>query len=479
MRVDLNDLRLALPSMTEEQIYNEVNALAVGYWEFAQQTSLYGRAYGVLDDAFVGPEWTVQNAREPDYVLNVCMRNALWRSLLRIQKETESHMGFNFSERYHEEELMYRRTYRMQTEWPGVEALQVKQSWAAVEGLSGIVINPFYLSGIAHTGAQILLPIADVPNFYDVFLVNTGSYSRLALDETLGLLGTKSGDSWVIPINTTKTPLQQNVTVDVLHRQYVRVVVTPPETVPNGYEIHPVYSGTNQIIPQARPLEILDNGDYRYTFFVHSLIDPSFAQRTVYWNHAETYKLAATIDFKYRFEEPAYVKFIWKEGNETKEFQFDPSLSADVTQNFLKLDLTMQHNGVFTLYIDDGLYRAVRNKADLWYKDVPETAKIVLNYKTNPSLLRPVYKDQIASIIRAIVYRVAASLPMTDCDCETSTGFIANAQKSYVKQTENTYTGSRSVEFKYGEEHGNVLYRQTLANATAYSKPTNLAARGW
>lgn len=482
MQVNHNNF---LPQLPEAVIWDAINDLSISYLQFAHKSSLYARAYGMINDSQFG----LRDEHGSDWrelVLNDCMRNALYDLLYSVQQLTEQRLGFNLTEQFHVEEIVWPRDAKLQLKWPGIEAAELEQNWYTISNYGPFDLEPYVIKIaplVVDDDVNNTLRIAWVDselvrNPDDVILRRADDDGALTLNKVHARYAKRVDKFWEIPIDDKIVSINDS-DVSVQHRQFVILTVLAADVsaLPAGGTVHPVYAGTNQIIPLAQPVKILDDGKLQYVFYAYTLIDPAFSLETVFWNRAEFYKLFEQIEFKYAVSEAAYVEFIWGEGDEETIYRFDPDLPATPVLPRLHLLIANQEKSILNLYINDQLFCTLDQAQSIWTTCVsdkrlkmPENLRLRVHYKTNPNLLNGRYKGQLADANRAILNRTAARLPLEECGCKMDIGFIAEQQKQYGTIIRNPITGIEISKVRFGQRHGEILYTDFLDNAIGYSR---------
>lgn len=262
------------------------------------------------------------------------------------------------------------------------------------------------------------------------------------------------GNNWEIPIDTKLSGFDPGAPVHLQHRKHLILDVDPPVSPPAGATLHPVYPGTNQIIAQAKSPQVLGNGKTRYTFFIYALVHPAFRFETVDLVKGEFYKLYPEISIKALSENAQQAQIVWVKGGTEK--------TVDVT-----LKPVLGQDGVFHVVLDD---EVVCDPCSIWAdlgcceQDTPETIKLRFWYKTSPARLDEIYQRQIPAVRQAICHRVAAELPIMDCGCKVTAGFIFENQRRYDRITMKPYQGFEMRSSEFTDLFGRLRYETMLAN---------------
>jgi hypothetical protein len=400
-----------------------------------------------------------------DISINDCLRNNLWRKLHEVLVETEVRIGYNLAASYHYEEVVFPEFGKGKTRWPGVSLFNVRPTWTAITGY-----GPFSISTLAVEDATVNNPgsqpivLADASIFenpLDIQMRN-GDTGNTYLPLALSGYPKRVGNNWEIPIDVKRSAFDPLAPVDLQHRKHLILDVDPPAagSVPAAATVHPVYPGTNQVIPQAKPARVLGNGKTRYTFYIYALVHPAFRFETVNLERGEFYKLYPEIEFKALSETSVQAEVIWTKGGTSKTINVTllPAFTED---------------GVFHIVFEnkvilDPMEMWVTMKCDDQY--TPESLKLRYWYKTDPTKLDEKYSRQVPALRTAICHRVAAELPILDCGCRVGAGFIFENQKRYDEISMKGYTGVEVRSSKFSDTFGRLRYEEILASQLFYSQ---------
>lgn len=436
--------------MTDSEVYMAANQLPVDYFRFAEAAGYDGRIFGVRNHPDMDPE------DEHTFIVNACLRSAIWRTLFDVTQQTEKLVGYNLSPRYHMEPLQVPRSGRWQLHWPGVEAVNVRP-------LISAVLRTGTLSQFVQVDAPVTV---DSPHIYidvsrDVVQNPRDALLRSSLND--GIIPTISGsgypkrigDNWRLYVNRSVYTFDTvNEHVNVQHSKYMTVEIEAIEDV----ELTPVYPGTTQKIPLARPTEVLDDGFLRYWFYNYTLVDPAFYDEPVIdLLHNEFYKLHQTVEFRAFTETSAEVRIVSDE--ETPRAWKGEWVSIDSRLGLVELNVL----GEWVVNPNTQVEELKTTCACIPFcSGVRYTAFV--HYKTSPEYLPERARRDISALHRAILHRGAADLPMTDCGCEAESGFIAKQRETYSTSM-ITPNGLQLLKTKYGDLHGHAVYAEILDNA--------------
>lgn len=469
------NLPIFAPQLPVDMAEETANTLAISYLTLALRTSLYARLFGVLTGAEEG------STEYETFIINSCLRNAIWTALYQVQSETERQIKYNLTARYHQDEIPILDTGKYQTKWPAVAQLHIKREWSAIEDYDNLAVNPYIVENAPVVEAsfpEVRVNRTLVRNPNNVFLREDGTNRALDFITDPADYPKIDGDDWVFLIDTNKVVWTPGTQVNVQHRQYLTMTITPPVGLPAGANVEFVYPGTNQIVPQAKPYEDLAGGQRRYWFYIYTLVDPEFTERVVNLERGEFYKLYTHLELKYwqDVDAPALVRIY--EGEKFKEYEYTPNPVDPTVQQAFFFDLVDQEHGIYHLTLNECFTEWCRSTIPDWDSHAPTSIRVVVHYKTDPVYLKDKYLYQIAEILDAMMYKVAAELPTTDCDCKVTQGFIAQNQIPYYDQYANPLTGTEIIKFRYGQLTGQIRYGETMGRVLHYSKPIRLSTKG-
>lgn len=450
-------------TITPEQVYQLINTLPVGYMGLSQQMHYWGRLFGVVTGEQNEQDWD-------NFVVNQCLRDSVWSTLRAIVDETESSLGYNLSRRFHHETIHSTQFGENLKVMPGIESVNREPTYSTVVGLETVSVSPFVLTGLTATLESskyyVLLPDNVVDNPHKVHIRRSTDMGTYAPDPTRR--PSKVGSNWKVYLDNQPTPYQGTDPISVQHTDYVYVDITPPSSLSGT--LVPVYTGTTQQIPQAKPMEILSGGQHRYWFYIYTLVDPAFYNNPVNLVNAEYYKLVPVITFKDYTEEEVFGELITicnccsDCGDTYRHYQ----VSANIVN---------ARQGVVSLVVegelfdddDDGIYERLDTSCgDCWLQLLCDSCAYELQfpYITNPIYLHEKLQIGMSSVIRAVIARTAAELPMVDCGCwiddKEKLGFIARQQETFSKMSTNVF-GTTSVIYQYGDLRGQKLYAEIMS----------------
>jgi len=420
--------------------------LFVDIQEFARIACLDGRLYGVIT-----------RCDTCEIFLNECARNHLLNALQSNQAIVEKLLGYNLTEKYHQEIQDWDGTSLIQTNWPGVEKISVKQIFEDIPGYGPFPISPYIQENLNLIDSGFGFCIAEV----DQTLVQNPAHIIIRNDEgtvieTQAVNGypRRDGGNWQIALgNQSIAP----ACAETLHAQSCKYMILDVTDHDCGDDsvLTPVYPGTDTPIPQAKPSEDIGGGLRRFWFAPWVLVDSGFYEEEVNLILGEFYKLLPEISFKCVSEVEALPTVYAVSGtNCTTNFSEISDISTDKT----KFDLMNSRYGILQMQIKNTSF-CQDNKAPF---------KIEFYYKTNPNSFD--LTEYLELIKEAIAYLTAAELPNEVCGCKMETGFIATAQKAYTEIRINPVTGESIVNLEHGNLYGQLVFSEKIARVPVFQK---------
>lgn len=452
-------------SISSDAVYQLINTLPIGYVGLSQQMHYWGRLFGVITGEVNEQDWD-------NFVINQCLRDSIWTTLRSTVDEAENFLGYNLSRRYHEvlkTSVTFNTTVRIM---PGIESINRVPTYTIVPDTEVVNISPFILTGLTATAEGqryfLLLPADVVDNPNDVLIRRSSDFAMYTPDPTRR--PTRVGNDWKVYLDNQPTPYNGIDEISIQSVKYVYVDI-PPTVLASG-SLVPVFYGTKQIIPQAKPSQLLGSGDTRYWFYIWTMVDPAFYNRPVDLVSAEYYKLLPFISFVQYTEEIAYGELITT-GSCCEDCGGDERHYRIATNIIDAQRGVVSYSVMGELFDDDndGVYERIDATCvdcvdrglcpDLQYE-------LRFGYITNPLNLDETLRLAISQILRAIIFRTAAELPLVDCGCwlyseGEKMGFIARQQEVFGSTSTNVFTGTTSVSFQYGDLRGQKAYAEIMS----------------
>jgi hypothetical protein len=458
--IDPNTQFTDLP--TPEARWQEANSLFLSYHDFAVGSHLWDRMYGVISHLR-------ESAPLEEFNTNICVREALWKVLREVTRNAEKAVGFNFSPMYHVSTIPFPWESFHRTAWPGIEAVDVIETWVdhnLTVALSPFILNPVPMTVTTETYATIPRSLVGNPN--ELILRRESDYGTYKI-RSVRLNGT----DWELTLDVKTIPYDALSDVVVAqHAKFCYVDVTLPTM--TG-ELYPVYSDTNQMIPQAKPYEDQGGGIRRYWFYPYAMVDPAFLVDEVNLTSGEFYKLLQSVEFRelQTTEQKArlYKRCIQESCTDCDCEDVVYQMTTNIV-NAAKGILAFTLDGKLTYDPDLDEWVLSSEVCPTIDKDTKSTYELVFYYKTNPQNLSESHAEDLANMQRAILHKVAAELPVRDCGCALTLGFIFEAQQTYGKMT-RTFGGDTIVSTNYGDRHGQHVYREIINNVRVY-RSTNI-----
>lgn len=402
---------IGLP-LTDSELWEAINTLAVSLQDFSVRTYLYARVFGVING--------VDDGNAVDFTVNRCLRSAMYRVLYQAQETVENIIGYPLSERYHYEDIPFDIRGRLQLNHFGLDSIGVSRSWT---DLDNVTLSDYYIE----TG---LTPVVDGDGVLTLTISNTltsnpreaiirdsnrNVYEQLWSNKNYPQ---RSGSNWVIALDTATTPYVSG-TLNVQHRKYVTVTVTVDSSIPKD-EVVLTYPGTNQIVlPYSHTMEVA--GTHVFTLYTHSLVDPGFYDEETNLEQGQFYKLLNTLEVK-QVEEVASTTYIVRKCSGLEDAVEETDA---VTIQVLDPTLSIIQVNVPD-YIRNGLFNTFTESC----YSKPEYF-IRIYYKTSPNKLSSEYKNAVSAAKEAIIFRAATDLPVKVCGCKMSEENFIGEQQSY------------------------------------------------
>ncbi len=475
--------------LTQDQVDAVINSFPITELEFSAKSSLFHRFFGVITGSPDGEITFIRDTASPNrsdtpdkFLLNSCARFAYPRVAQEVFDSTEQLLGYAFTPRYITEDQPFQRfdlppyyrnrrfhgapfldpDWKFRTNYPGVERMNVMPLWTTIEGYEEVEVPVFVEEGLVAStisGAPTAR-ISDIltQNPRDVILRLTSTAARLAtfVDDTHPLTHDLVDSVWEIPLSTDMQSF--NVVTDrvtVQHRKYVYIDIVPP-TLTLGQTLHPVYPGTNQIIPEAKAKQVLGNGNWRYTFYVYTLVNHEFVAEDTNLVVGEFYKLYPYISFRAFQEIEALPSIIITRGE--TEIIVEPTLS-----------LVNSEHGIFHLNYSECHDTEAFN---CLCQDWPQSVTLRYHYRTNPDYLPQYFRNQRSTLLEAMAGKIAAGIPTDDCGCEVPYGYIKEMQFVYTDAYIDTQTKVVVEKLRHGTIKGQMNYTTAINKTQPYRQVT-------
>lgn len=447
-------------TLSESAVWQTVNTMPVSYRDFAFQGHYWGRMYGVITGEKNEQHWE-------GVVANQCLRDSLWRTLHEVTDQAEQQIGFHLSRRAITTQLQWNGELRLYT-YPGIEAVDVVPQWSDVVGYEQVPVSPFIAQNVTVTPGSpnlVEIPEAVCSNPLEIFLrrdSDNGSYGIYT-----GVKPYRDGlGNWVVALDDN-IPYNILDQVNVQDTRYTYVDIDPADC--DG-TLYPVYPGTNQIIPLAKPVEVLQGGQLRYWFYIYTLVNTAFYNYEVNLIDAEFYKLLEYISFKC-YEEvpsPATLTVSCTCGCESCATSCEDAIYQ------LSTTIDKAQQGVLSFVIVGKYVEGILDESKCFVEPVgcSSTYTLRFSYITNPLYLPGVFRDVVPIVKRAIMHRSAAELPLVDCGCHLDDkerlGFIWKQQEMISSSTVRAFSGDITTHFKYGDLRGQLEYTDLMSKVPKY-----------
>lgn len=461
---------------TQAELDDLINDSPMSMLEFAQTSGLYSRFYGVLTGADEGLPMLddqgqpAKTGRWERFVFTNCTRQGYWKKAFEAIAEMEALVNHRLSKRYVVETNPFPNSYVIQTETPGVAALNVARSWTLLD--ADVPLSPMIATDITMEQPYIgdgdqtwygRIASIDNPNPKDVFFRRNGKGTIVSVHTDDSHPVERDGTDWLVPLDTRRTaydPLTD--VIDIQNKKFITVDIPIPVGLPAGAAVVPVYPGTRQIIPQAKERRTV-GGNWRFTFYIYTLVHPEFTGSTVDLIAGEFYKLFPAIDFMYYREVAAEAVLIYTFGTETETYT-SPALTASLVDG----EKGIVHISYDNCQVTDPLAFPWCSK----WGTYPSKIQLRLSYRVEPQALSQKLRAQVPAMKNAIVAKVAAELPTQDCGCEVNVGYIFQMQTAFNDEYINTYTGMGVTRIKHGQLQGQIIFQQAKIKALIFHRQT-------
>lgn len=443
-------------SLTQDEVDSIINALAVSYDKFAVISGLFGRAYGVQ----------VMCDRN-DNLFNECARHKVMEHLAKAHNRAQYDLGYDITPQYHYEEIDYKTSEHLKLKRPGFAGFVQLTITAAAMGAQNV--DPYLItdvplvdSGSGYTIAQLDATIVDNPN--SIVLVDATTGGRYNPQMVTGF-PKRNGGNWEIALDNTLLPTEiGSKTVNAYHCKLIKVDI-PAEALTAGQTLHPVYPGTNQIIPYAKAPEDLNPGT-RLWFHSYVLVDEAFAIEGADFRGGnygpDFYKLLPTIEMKI-FEDTAKLpELSYRQAPDCT----DVALAENTNETPVFTDVTVE--GYNILSDIHSIIEMFPDHSQALLDNVGNPVRYKVWYKTDPSVLG--YEGDYQAIQDAIAHLTAAELPLKVCNCVLDKdGFIQISQQSY-SQVRISITNERVENLEHGNLYGQKVYETRIAEVNQYKR---------
>ncbi len=425
-----------------------LNNLLVNVNSFAEVACMGARAFGVHT-----------NCDPCDLDINLCLKKHLVRNLISAHEITERRLGYSLTPRYHEQTLLWDSSwptsrnapFRVQLNHPGVSALNVALTYEDVEGLESVSVQYIIQTNVELTPdagntyciAELDSSLIDNPS---KIILMDGTGKVFPQTVKAGFPRINEEGNWEIAIDRSN-PASCPDTPNAYHCSLAYVDITPVEC--DG-DLVPVYPGSQQRIPLAKPVETLDNDDLRYWFHVWELVKPGFQDEIVDISAGQYYKLFQTISFLCVSESETLPVVTCNQDCNCGSLE-DSEIVPD-------LRIIDPQNGIIEICFSTPPCGCSCKS--------PKT--ITVSYKTDPSLLP--FRNPLTELQEAISYWAAANLPLEICECKITKGFISEAQKAYTETRSNPLSQELITNFEYGDLHGQMVFSERLGNSPKYQR---------
>lgn len=433
------------PSLTQSEVDDIINALAVNVYDFSNIACLEGRVYGVTTKC--------QNC---NLEINYCLRNEIARKLYASQQLTERRLGYDISPQYHHAQIPFGYTGKIRLPHRNVIAVNVEQAHAVISGYESVTVNPYIQENItiqadgAYCIAVFSASLVDNP----AKAIIRDENGRLYEQQEVATYPRRVAGNWQVPIMGLSAPCDNGLEFNVQHCELIRVTMAKPTC--TGRTL-PVYPDSHQVIPTFK---VEDDGvNLTLWFHVWALARPEFMDDGIDFSRGDFYKLYDAIDIMC-FTDVTKNATVTVVESENCEWVFGTSTAVP---NATILD---GESGI--VYVDASLLTC-SSCANPFSHFCGQELPLYLNiwYKTSPTVMTKPF--QFVAIRDAIAYYTAAELPVTACTCTITEGFIFQAQTSFVGEEINPFNGATIQRLDYRKIYGRLRYEELMSKVPVYS----------
>lgn len=430
---------------TQQQIDDMINNLLLDVYEFSSIACIDGFAYGVRD---ICDTCTIR--------FNWCLRKSLIKQLVEQHRYVEDKLKYRITPGYHSEKLEWNGGTRFTLKNPGVAELLIQQTITKVPDVTGTV-GPYVYTTTAEVGGFTLVPL-DLVDDPEAAIYRNANDARVFIDSSNPFELDVGGDNWKIWLEGIVAGNEVNV------QSCKYIIVDVDLTSVTSGEIRPVYTGSMQYIPVAKPPEELEGDPVltRFWFSPYVLTNHAFRTNGVNLLNGEFYKLVKDIEFVTVVESAAPL---------IVEYYDCPCLDCPTT--------TSSETSEITVEIVDGRRGIISvNACEFSDCNCKQIVSVTVKYRTDPELVNPGSSEMIKD---AIANLVAAELPLVACGCiqvpdqsnlnrEFNYGFIGAAQHAYTEIRINQLTGENVENWKHGNLHGQVVFVEKMSRVKTYKR---------
>lgn len=417
------------------------NNLLANLEVFSRIACLDGRGFGVITPC-----------EECEIEFNTCIRRHLLENLISNQEKVEEQIGYNLTERWHVQEIVWDGTpTRIQLDWPGVVEVGVSANFESFDEtyeLSPYVIEnaPVTDSGDGYCIVELDSNLIENPRYAVIRDATDDSiYKQQKID---GYPRRNGEGNWLVALD--HSPDCATLEVNVQHCKLMKVTIPTP--VCDG-EIKAVRPGTLDVIPFAFGKDPEISGlNTTYWFNSWSLVDPAFMEEMVDLDHyGEFYKLLQEIEFACLTSEEAPTTVTTLDNCECTDL-------LTQTNDLINTEILFEQSSVIRISYQENCHCSC----------VGKPVKLKIYYKTDPSYV--VEEGSLLALQEGIVYLTAAELPMDSCGCKVEKGFIAEAQKAFAEARINPITGETIFNIEFQQLNGQLVFRERIAKAYKHHK---------
>lgn len=434
-----------------DQILSAVNQLPVRLMDFVLMTGLKNRGYGVRT-------WGDPEKWERDW-LNGCARIHLWRLLYAEQENLFASKRITLVPTYHVEEHLWRPGQTITLKFPYVSAVNVRRAFTSV---NSVAVSPYIKSSIAVSAVSTFFE-AEVPrdvvhNIQKVWFREDKMHENAPVQylrkptQERGYPYT-DGTNWAFALGTDVSALS---TVHAQDSDYTYIDIDPiaNHTINEVIFMHP--DQDQEIVQALAPQSVTVSGNpkWRFWFYYWMLKRPEYADTQV--------DLAEESPFRYFYSTLRYGYYTETETPGVL-YAFDTDCSPDPLTD-LEYDLLIKpvkaEDGVVT--VNPVLLDADTGDYEVDWNQVEGTPyKVRVYYKTDINKF-DLYVSGIQYLRQAIVAKVAANLPLEECDCGFSENNYITRMREDLPEIIPVPFAQPLANYKYGRRRGDQEYAHLI-----------------
>lgn len=432
-------------------VLSAVNQLPVRLLDFVQIAGLKNRGYGVRT-------WADPDKWERDW-LNGCARTHLWRLLYAEQQNLFTEKRITLVPTYHFEEHMWTPGKALQLRFPFISAINVIRAFTSVGSVS---VSPYIASS---------LPVAAVSTFFETLVPRNVvhsiekvwfredktfesapvQYLRKPIDQTGYPYA--SGSDWGFALGGDVNALS---TVHAQDSDYTYIDIDPVanKVITDIVFMHPDQDQEMMQALSPQSVTVLGVPKWRYWFYYWMFKRPEYYDLQIDMSEESPFRyFYDTLRYGYYTEtETPGVLYAYDE-------TCSPDAQVDLTYDFM-IKIVKASEGVVLgnpvkLNPDTGEYDVD------WCQLEGRPYKVKVYYKTDINKFG-LYISGTQYLKQAICAKVAANLPIEECDC----GFAENNYITHMREDLPEIIpvpfSQPLANYKYGRRRGDQEYTNLL-----------------